>query len=52
MWLLIFTEISGTYTTECGALTLASIMTYIDITLLEETLIGHPLKDSPAFHGT
>jgi uncharacterized membrane protein (DUF106 family) len=28
MWLLIFTEISGTYTTECGALTLASIMNY------------------------
>jgi hypothetical protein len=28
MLLLIFTEISGTYTTECGALTLASIMNY------------------------
>jgi hypothetical protein len=29
MWLLIFTDISGTYTTACGALTLASIINYI-----------------------
>jgi hypothetical protein len=112
MWLLIFTEISGTYTTECSALTLASIMNYryslttrlqlgtadgcshpvvkthtlktinsnqkldcqfsvpvhISVShpilytyiftyswswaLREEPLIGHPLKNFPAFHGT
>jgi uncharacterized membrane protein (DUF106 family) len=28
MWLLIFTDVSGTYTTQRGALTLASIMNY------------------------